>query len=217
MLKKRKGILLWALLVATVLGNTACSGKNTVAESIQPKQESSIETENTEAVEISEAAENPKAGEESESTEGTEPAEESLQERDEDAYSFLYEGASDFSYNALSDAEKIWYEDIEWALGTMAEDYRLSEDGLKQGLDEECIDKIFQCVLNDHPEIFYAEGYTYTQYSQGNKVVAISFTGTYGMEMQEAVERKEEIEAEVDRILSGIDMQASEYDKVKYV
>ncbi|MBQ2803235.1 MAG: hypothetical protein IJF07_04970 [Lachnospiraceae bacterium] len=135
----------------------------------------------------------------------------------EEPYSFLYEFASDYSYQMLSKEEQIWYRDIEVALGEMRSEYKLSGECLKMGMSGKAIDKIFQCVLNDHPEIFYVSGYTYTEYCRGDEVIAISFQGSYDMKRKEAMERREEIEKEAGRILDGISAKASEYDKVKYV
>lgn len=131
--------------------------------------------------------------------------------------SFLSETAYLYSYNCLTESGKLWYDDIAAILGNMQEEIKLSEAGLKAGLDETCIDKIFQCVLNDHPELFYVSGYTYTKYYRGEKVVAIEFSGKYEMNREEAMLRSREIEAAAQLILDGIDMQATEYDKVKYV
>lgn len=127
------------------------------------------------------------------------------------------EEVSTYAYNSLSPEMQIWYKNIEDALGNMKNDVRLADECLEAGLDEKHIDTIFQCVLNDHPEIFYVDGYTYTKYSRGDTVVAISFSGTYQMSMEDALVRKEEIEQAIAPILAGISMNASDYDKVKYV
>ena len=141
-------------------------------------------------------------------------------ESGEETVSFLWEGASfvsHFAFNSLTDAQKQWYRDIEKSLGAMEETVRLSQEGIEAGLDETCIDQIFQCVLIDHPELFYVEGYTYTKYERGGSLLAIDFSGTYSMDSQSALTRKEAIEAGAAVYLSGIAAESSEYEKVKYV
>ena len=96
-----------------------------------------------------------------------------------ESFSLLEEGGSRFAYESLEAPEQIWYLEIEQALGEMEGTVKLSTDPLEQGLDEQDIDKIFQCVMIDHPEIFYATGYTYTKYSRGEKTVGIDFAGSY--------------------------------------
>ncbi len=131
--------------------------------------------------------------------------------------SLLTKEAGHYAYDCLTQAQQLWYRDIEKSLGSMAEFTRLSEEGLSEGLDEDCIDTVFQCVMNDHPEIFYVEGYSYSKYTRGDKVVAIAFSGSYSMDWQEAVLRQEAIEAEAEALLTGAEDCESEYDKVKYV
>ena len=141
-------------------------------------------------------------------------------ESGEETVSFLWEGASfvsHFAFDSLTDAQKQWYRDIEKSLGAMEETARLSQEGIEAGLDETCIDQIFQCVLIDHPELFYVEGYTYTKYERGGSLLAIDFSGTYSMDSQSALTKKEAIEAGAAVYLSGIAAESSEYEKVKYV
>lgn len=138
---------------------------------------------------------------------------------DPEEYSFLEEG-SGFAYRELSDAEKIWYHDIEKILGSFRTETMLSEEALEEGLDETHIDKIFQCVLNDHPELFYVEGYSYTKYTrydQEDDILSVEFSGRYSMDTETAKQRQKQIRRAVEEILSGIDENASQYEKVKYV
>lgn len=125
--------------------------------------------------------------------------------------------ASRFAYESLTEEEKLWYLKMEQALGNMEEQVRLPEEGIAAGMDETDIDGIFQCVLNDHPELFFVEGYTYTKYSRGDKLLAVDFAGAYSMDREEALARKREIEAGAAVMLAGISQDASEYEKVKYV
>ena len=112
-----------------------------------------------------------------------------------ESFSLLEEGGSRFAYDTI----------------------KLSTEPLEQGMDEQDIDKVFQCVLIDHPEIFYTTGYTYTKYSRGEKTVGIDFAGTYDQTKAEAVARAEAIRSVTAEWLSGMEEAASEYDKVKAV
>lgn len=82
------------------------------------------------------------------------------------------------------------------------------------------IDKLhlaFQCVMIDHPEIFYAEGYSYSQYTRGDQVTRLTFTPTYICTEEEAEMLEEEMEKVISEILSGVSKDADDYTKVKYV
>lgn len=129
----------------------------------------------------------------------------------------LYEGGTAFAKKKLTGAEQLWYQDMEQILGNMQEKVKLSEEGLKTGLDETDVDRIFQCVLDDHPELFYVEGYSYTKYTRGNKIVAIEFTGTYNQDEKTVYARKQEIETAVAEILKGAEQLEEDYEKIKYV
>ena len=134
-------------------------------------------------------------------------------------YYFLEEG-SGFAYRGLSEAEKLWYRDMEQILGSYSTEVELSEDALAAGLNETHIDKIFQCVLNDHPELFYVEGYSYTKYTrygQDDDILSVEFSGRYSIDPETARQRKRQIHQAVDEILAGIDSNAGQYEKVKYV
>ena len=91
----------------------------------------------------------------------TEPVQETPVSENDNTESFsLLEGGSRFAYESLSAPEQIWYQEIEQALGSMDTTIKLSTEPLEQGMDEQDIDRIFQSVLIDHPEIFYTTGYT---------------------------------------------------------
>ncbi|MDE6405325.1 MAG: hypothetical protein K2M20_06710, partial [Lachnospiraceae bacterium] len=76
-------------------------------------------------------------------------ADEKLREEQQDCYAF----------GKLSEEEQEVYLEILEALVSFRENVRLSS------CDKELISRVFQCVLNDHPEIFYVEGYSYTEYT----------------------------------------------------
>lgn len=131
--------------------------------------------------------------------------------------SFLMEEAFPYAYHCLTPAEQIWYRDMERILGCYGEKMYLGADGLEAGLDDTDVDRIFQCVMGDHPELFFVEGYSFTQYLRGDKVISIEFSGTYNVDLDTALKRRDEIQAAAGEILAGVQADASEYDKVKYV
>ena len=155
--------------------------------------------------------------EEIDSLPGQEAEETTAESDNTESCSLLDEGGSRFAYESLDAQEQIWYGEIEQALGEMTDTVKLSTEPIGQGLDEQDIDRIFQCVLIDHPEIFYTTGYTYTKYSRGDRTVGIDFAGTYSLPREEAVNKAEEIRGRALEWLSDIPSDASEYDKVKAV
>jgi hypothetical protein len=130
--------------------------------------------------------------------------------------SFLCDDVSTYAYETLTDSEKIWYRDIEQAVGTLAQGVKLSQEGISAGLDESVVDKIFQSVLNDHPELFYVEGYSCTKYTRGEQTVAVEFTGTYSLDRETILARKQEIEQAVEELLGAAPDSEDDYEKIKY-
>lgn len=78
------------------------------------------------------------------------------------------------------------------------------------------IDLIFNCVLADHPEIYYVDGYMYTRYISDNEVVRISFTPTYTKKEEEVETYNDYIEEYFNAFQKGISSNASEYEKIRY-
>lgn len=125
--------------------------------------------------------------------------------------------AATFAYDQLTEAEKLWYQDINKLLGKMGTEISLSPKGIAAGLTPDHVDHIFQCVLTDHPEYFFVDGYVYTEYTREEALAGISFEATYTMDRQQALERKARIEAAVKQWFNGVSPSAGEYEKVKYV
>lgn len=136
---------------------------------------------------------------------------------DEENDSFLYEGGSEYACGLLTESEKIWYREIAEALGVMADKIKLSEEGIREGLDERFVDKIFQSVMNDHPELFFVEGYSYTTYTRDGQTVAIEFMGTYSQKPDTAQKRRDRIEQAVADYLAQAPDTQDDYEKIKYV
>ena len=115
-----------------------------------------------------------------------------------------------YAYESLSEEGKEVYAQIYASLVQMQEK-ELSTT------DTDLIETVFQCVLNDHPEIFYVEGYTFTKYSRGNKITKIIFQASYTMEKEELEEKQKVIEQKTEEVLAGMDGTADDYEKIKYI
>lgn len=116
-----------------------------------------------------------------------------------------------YAYSMLPVTQQQLYLEILDALTEFREDVRLSS------CDTEEISKVFQCVMNDHPEIFYVDGYTYTEYTLGEKLRKITFSGVYLMDNDEVLRTQRKIDRYVEECLGGIAPDADEYEKVKYI
>ncbi len=115
-----------------------------------------------------------------------------------------------YDYTQLSEQEQELYRTILAALQECASDVAIDM------VEESFFDKVFQCVMNDHPEIFYVDGYTFIKYTKGDKLKGNAFSGSYLYSQEEIEERNVRIEEKTEEILRQMP-DGDEYEKVKYI
>lgn len=116
-----------------------------------------------------------------------------------------------YYYSKLNEEEKQIYKEIYAVLESMGKDVKLST------IDTVLLEKVFKCVLNDHPKFYYVEGYNYTTYTKGENVVKLEMTGKYSKTEEECKVIDAKIENYVAACFSGLDTAVSDYEKVKYI
>lgn len=117
-----------------------------------------------------------------------------------------------YAYETLdTQEERQLYEEILRSLKQQERETELST------LNQDLLEPVFGCVLADHPEIFYVDGYTSTTYKLGNTLKKITFTGDYTMDEAEISRRSDLLEKAVGEWLSGLEAEADDYEKVKYL
>lgn len=116
-----------------------------------------------------------------------------------------------YCYSVMDASLHDLYAEIYTILMEEGEDVKVSatsDDDLKY---------VFQCVFNDHPEIYWVDGFSYVRHEQNGEVLYYTFTGKYTYTVAERRVMQVDIDSYVAGALAGISMSASEYDKVKYV
>jgi hypothetical protein len=116
-----------------------------------------------------------------------------------------------YHFDRLNDSEKKLYVELYQIMTEYAASIVISSK------EPPVIEKVFQCVLNDHPQIFYIVGYRYTRYSSEGETKKINFTASYSIGVEEVKRRQGQIDDYVYTCLSGIPFHADEYEKVKYI
>lgn len=117
-----------------------------------------------------------------------------------------------FHYNRLSDPEQKLYGEILYILQEHLEDIQISTT------DSGEVEKVFQCVLNDHPEIFYVEGYTLTRYALGEELKMMTLSGTYSMTPETIEAKKQLIDSYVNQCFMSLPTgDGSQYAIARYV
>ena len=115
-----------------------------------------------------------------------------------------------YYFEQLNSEEKILYVECYQILALQAEEILLSTT------DVEMLPRVYQCVINDHPEFFYLNGYTYTQYTRREEVQYITFSGRYLYDVREVERRQALIDAAVEEKRSGL-VGSDDYETVKLV
>lgn len=117
-----------------------------------------------------------------------------------------------FHYNRLSEPEQKLYGEILYILQEHLEDIQISTT------DSGEVEKVFQCVLNDHPEIFYVEGYTLTRYALGEELKMMTLSGTYSMTPETIEAKKQLIDSYVNQCFASLPAgEGSQYAIARYV
>lgn len=115
-----------------------------------------------------------------------------------------------FYYGNLSDSLKKVYDEM---LDSMLQMKQVTISTLS----EEQADFAFQCVLFDHPEIFYVSGYHIIKKTMDGSTIELSFYGEYTLSKEEILERQKQIETYADTFCSTLWDGMDEYEKVKAV
>jgi hypothetical protein len=119
-----------------------------------------------------------------------------------------------YGYNKLSEDGQVIYLEMLDTLEEMSDDVRLSTT------DSLVLDVVFNCLMNDHPELFYVTGYKYTEYTLGSSTTEITFSGTYSMDEEQVNSTKPILDAKINECLMyAPDPQATggdEYYTAKY-
>lgn len=129
---------------------------------------------------------------------------------DEEIAGCAANNAGRYAYETLNESDRRIYNQINLGLNKMTDGVAVDTQ------NTDTIGRIFQCVMMDHPEIFWVTGFTYTKYTLGGELVAIGFKGTYPISNDERASRQSAIEQAINTCLSGMP-GGDDYSKIKYV
>lgn len=116
-----------------------------------------------------------------------------------------------YAYSKLNDSERELYDLLYSVIVNYEENVALPTK------DKDMLDKVFNCVMLDHPEIFYVNGYTYTKHTLNDVVQMLTLTPSYCYGEGDKLELEKRIDVAADEILKNVYPPASDYDKIKYI
>ncbi len=116
-----------------------------------------------------------------------------------------------YCYSKLNDKEKEIYTKILYGLI-----FRKDEITFEFKDETHDISNIYQCVLADHPEIFYTKGFEYKEYEYKNGQVEQVFIPVYTMDSEEIVHMQAEVKNYVNLYMEAMPENLSNYEKVLF-
>ncbi len=116
-----------------------------------------------------------------------------------------------YAYGELGDTDRELYDVIYKAIVCYKEEVPVPTT------DPNNLDRVFNCVMMDHPEIFYINGYRYTKYTVGDTIRRILFSPSYTYSRQETEELIPVLHDAVQDIIGRVYADSTDYAKIKYI
>ena len=91
-----------------------------------------------------------------------------------------------------------------------------AKDILVSTTDSDDLQTAFMCVFQDHPELFWIEGYSYGCYTRNGKTNVLTFSGKYSYSAEDCKTLQSKVDSWVDKCVWGMPSGADDYEKVKY-
>ena len=123
----------------------------------------------------------------------------------------IEENRGRFYFDRINEEEQRLYAELYHIMTTLSQDVYLSTK------DANAMEKVQNCVMCDHPEIFYITGYYSTRYTIGGETAGYSFTGRSQYDADEIARRNVQIEQYITTCLSGVDASWDDYTKIRYI
>ncbi len=116
-----------------------------------------------------------------------------------------------YMYDMLDDTLHTLYAEILLIIKNHEEDILVTASG------EDDLQTAFMCVFQDHPELFWIEGYSYSRYSRNGKASSYTFSGKYSYTEDECAQKQKKVDSWVRHCVNGMPIGADDYEKVKYI
>ena len=130
---------------------------------------------------------------------------------DERIAALVAENRGLYYFDHISEREQRLYAELYHIMSTRSSNVYLNET------DADLIEKVQNCVMNDHPEIFYVTGYYSTRYTLNDETIGFAFTGRIPVDEAVIASRTAQIEQYVSACLAGVNPGWDDYGKVRYI
>lgn len=114
-----------------------------------------------------------------------------------------------YSCSRLSTAGRAVYKEVLWTILHHESAVELTTK------NPALLDTAFNAVKNDHPELFYVDGYSYIHFKRGGVILSMAFYPEYNRDFKEALSASRQIEDYADRFLQSAP-GGDDYERVKY-
>lgn len=122
------------------------------------------------------------------------------------------DGLSYYCYHLLIDSERQVYDQFLAGIQSMNTSFSV-ETG-----DTETVDRVYDAIVADHPELFWLGGYTVVTYMWGDKRTTLTVEPEYLLSKEEKQIREKEICQVADSIVSeAVSMYNEPYGQVRYL
>lgn len=116
-----------------------------------------------------------------------------------------------YAYSTLTDSGKLIYNQMTECLLNFTQKTSLSTTS------EDEIDIVFQCIMCDHPEIFWSNAYELNIYNIPGADSEYEFCPQYTLTKEQVSERQKEIEQYISDCFGGMPQSGTDYEKARYL